>query len=84
MALVFLPIQASAVPSERVFSLSAETDTSKRNRISPALMEALQMLKFSECFFYLHILLYKAIFPPQVSRSRDLISARGGLRQQQK
>lgn len=42
----FLPIQASAVPCERVFSSSAETDTSKRNRINPELMEALQVLKF--------------------------------------
>lgn len=47
MALDFLPIQASAVPSERVFSSSAETDTKKRNRINPVLMEALQMLKFA-------------------------------------
>lgn len=47
MSLDFLPIQASAVPSERVFSSSAETDTKKRNRISPILMEALQMLKFA-------------------------------------
>ncbi|KAJ8582643.1 hypothetical protein M405DRAFT_749939, partial [Rhizopogon salebrosus TDB-379] len=29
-----------------VFSSSAETDTKKRNRISPLLMEVLQMLKF--------------------------------------
>jgi hypothetical protein len=43
----FIPIQASAVPSERVFSSSAETDTKKRNRINPVLMEALQMLKFA-------------------------------------
>lgn len=42
----FLPIQATAVPCERVFSSSAETDTKRRNRISPLLMEALQMLKF--------------------------------------
>jgi hAT family C-terminal dimerisation region len=42
----FLPIQVSSVPCERVFSSAAETDTKKRNRISPALMEALQMLKF--------------------------------------
>ncbi|KAJ6482790.1 ribonuclease H-like domain-containing protein [Mycena sanguinolenta] len=41
------PIQATSVPSERVFSSSAETDTKRRNRISPILMEALQMLKFS-------------------------------------
>jgi len=47
VSLDFLPIQASAVPSERVFSSSGETDTKKRNRINPVLMEALQMLKFS-------------------------------------
>lgn len=47
MALDYLPIQASSVPSERVFSSSAETDTKRRNRIKPELMEALQMLKFS-------------------------------------
>jgi hypothetical protein len=42
----YLPIQASSVPCEHIFSLSAETDTRRRNRISPLLMEALQMLKF--------------------------------------
>lgn len=42
----YLPIQASAVSCERVFSSSAETDTKKRNRINPLLMEALQMLKY--------------------------------------
>ena len=42
----YLPIQASAVPCERIFSSSAETDTKRRNRIGPLLMEALQMLKF--------------------------------------
>jgi len=47
MFLDFLLIQASAVPSERVFSSSAETDTKKRNRINPVLMEALQMQKFA-------------------------------------
>lgn len=47
MAMDFLPIQASSVPCERVFSSSAETDTSRRNRLSPVLMEALQMLKFA-------------------------------------
>jgi hypothetical protein len=47
MSLNFIPIQASAVPSERMFSSSAETDTKKRNRINPVLMEALQMLKFA-------------------------------------
>jgi hypothetical protein len=47
IAMDYLPIQASAVPSERVFSSSSETDTKKRNRIHPILMEALQMLKFA-------------------------------------
>ncbi|OJA20567.1 hypothetical protein AZE42_14066 [Rhizopogon vesiculosus] len=32
MAMDYLPIQASAVPCERVFSSSAETDTKKQNR----------------------------------------------------
>jgi hypothetical protein len=45
MAMDYLPIQASAVPCERIFSSSAERDTKQRNRISPPLMEALQMLK---------------------------------------
>jgi hypothetical protein len=43
----YAPIQATSVPSERVISSSAETDTKRRNRISPALMESLQMLKFN-------------------------------------
>lgn len=47
MALDYLPIQGSSVPSEYVFSSSAETDTKRRNRIKPELMEALQMLKFA-------------------------------------
>ena len=42
----YLPIQALSVPCERVFSSSGETDTKKRNRIGPTLMEALQMLKY--------------------------------------
>jgi len=46
MAMDYLPIQASAVPCERIFSSSAETDTKRRNRIGPLTMEALQMLKF--------------------------------------
>ena len=46
IAMDYLPIQASSVPSEQVFSSSAKTDTHKRNRIHPLLMEALQMLKF--------------------------------------
>jgi hypothetical protein len=47
MALDYLPIQASSVPCERAFSSSAETDTNRRNRISPNIMEALQILKYS-------------------------------------
>jgi hypothetical protein len=42
-----LPIQGSAVPCERVFSSGAETDTARRNKLSPELMEALQILKFA-------------------------------------
>src|SRR6266581_1081419 len=47
IAMDYLPIQASSVPCERVFSSAKETDTLKRNRIHPVLMEALQTLKFS-------------------------------------
>ena len=47
IALDYLPIQASAVPCECVFSSSGETDTKWCNWIHPLLMEALQMLKFS-------------------------------------
>jgi hypothetical protein len=46
IAMDYLAIQASSVPCERAFSSSAETDTVRRNRLSPVLMEALQMLKF--------------------------------------
>jgi hypothetical protein len=42
----YLPIQASAVPCERVFSSAGETNTKRRNRLKPDLVEALQMLKF--------------------------------------
>ncbi|KAF8430929.1 hypothetical protein L210DRAFT_3416878, partial [Boletus edulis BED1] len=47
IAMDFLPIQASAMLCEQVFSSSTETDMKKRNWISPLLMEALQMLKFA-------------------------------------
>jgi hypothetical protein len=46
MAMDYLPIQSSAVPCERAFSSCAETNTLRRNCISPILMESLQMLKF--------------------------------------
>ena len=42
-----LPIQASSVPCERVFSSSKETITARRNALSPHLVEALQLLKYS-------------------------------------
>jgi len=42
-----LPVQASSVPYERVFSSSKETITARRNSLSPQLVEALQLLKFS-------------------------------------
>jgi hAT family C-terminal dimerisation region len=42
-----LPIQASSVPCERVFSSSKETVTARRNSLSPDIMEALQLLKYS-------------------------------------
>lgn len=47
MAMDILPVQGSAVPCERVFSSAKETMTARRNHVSPSLMEALQMLKFS-------------------------------------
>ncbi|KAF8264713.1 hypothetical protein EI94DRAFT_1591943, partial [Lactarius quietus] len=46
IAMDYLPIQATSVPCECVFSSAKETDTVKRNQISPVLMEALQLLKF--------------------------------------
>jgi hypothetical protein len=42
-----LPIQASSVPCERVFSSSKETITARRNSLSPHLVEALQLLKYA-------------------------------------
>ena len=47
ITLDYLPIQASAVPCERVFSSAKETDTLKQNQIHPMLIEVLQTLKFS-------------------------------------
>ena len=45
MARDFLAVQGSATPSERAFSNASLTDTKRRNRISPSLFEALQILK---------------------------------------
>ena len=42
-----LPVQASSVPCEHLFSSGKETCTARRNRIQPKLMEALQALKLS-------------------------------------
>jgi hypothetical protein len=42
-----LPIQASSVPCERVFSSSKETITAKRNSLSPRVVEALQIMKYA-------------------------------------
>lgn len=47
VALDILPVQASSVPSERVFSSGKETDTLRRSNLSPEMMEMLQVLKYS-------------------------------------
>jgi hypothetical protein len=47
IAMDYLPIQATSVSCEHVFSSAKDTDTAKQNRISPVLMEVLQMLKYS-------------------------------------
>ncbi|KAJ6509827.1 hypothetical protein DFH09DRAFT_856567, partial [Mycena vulgaris] len=41
-----LPVQASAVPCDRVFSSSKETDALRRGNLSPTVMKMLQILKF--------------------------------------
>jgi hypothetical protein len=46
LILDILPIQASSVPCERVFSSSKETCTLRRLNISPIMLEALQFLKY--------------------------------------
>ena len=46
MAMDYLPVQATSVPSERVFSSSSKTTTRRRNQINNLLMEALQIRKF--------------------------------------
>ena len=47
LAMDIIPIQASSVPCERVFSSGKETMAPRRRRISANLMEALQILKYS-------------------------------------
>ena len=46
MAMDYLPIQATSVPCECIFSSSGKTDTKRRSCINPLTMEVLQMLKF--------------------------------------
>ncbi|EKM51015.1 uncharacterized protein PHACADRAFT_103934, partial [Phanerochaete carnosa HHB-10118-sp] len=45
VTLDILPVQASAVPCERVFSSSKEMDTLRRINLSPEVMGGLQILK---------------------------------------
>jgi hypothetical protein len=47
IALDYMPVQALAVPCERVFSSASETDTKRRNRLNPNLFEVLQVMKFA-------------------------------------
>ena len=42
----YLPVQASSVPCEHVFSSSGETDSKKRNWLALGLMEGLQIRKY--------------------------------------
>jgi len=42
----YLAIQGTAIPSERVFSSSAETLTKHHSCLQPKMIEALQMLKY--------------------------------------
>ena len=45
MACDYLAIQGSSVPSEQAFSSGGLTGTSLHNRLTPAVFEALQILK---------------------------------------
>ena len=46
LAMDLLPIQATLVPCERVFSASKEISTERRNCLKPNTIEAIQLLKF--------------------------------------
>jgi hypothetical protein len=46
LAMDLIPIQATSVPCERVFSSSKETTRARRNRLKPNIVEATQILKF--------------------------------------
>ncbi len=67
VALDILPVPASAVASERVFSSSKETDRLRRSRLSGAMMEVLQVIKFS-----LKQRLREGVGPQLLSRPEDL------------
>jgi hypothetical protein len=41
-----MPVQATSVPSECIFSVSKRTTTARRNHLTPKMMEATQILKF--------------------------------------
>jgi len=45
MARDYLAVQGSTTPSERAFSSGGITDQSRRNRLTPEIFEALQLLK---------------------------------------
>ena len=45
--MTILAIQATSIPSERMFSSASQTDTAERNRLSPIMKEMLQILKFN-------------------------------------
>jgi hypothetical protein len=80
IAMDYLAIQASSVPCEHAFSSSAETNTVRRNKISPVLMEALQMLKFgfrNEPFNFTEGLITDEedmIIPLDISNDLDLLA----------
>jgi hypothetical protein len=56
MAMDYLSIQATSVLCEQVFLSAKKTNTLKQNKISPVLIEALQLYKFSlkkECLNFM-------------------------------
>ncbi|KIK17981.1 hypothetical protein PISMIDRAFT_110306, partial [Pisolithus microcarpus 441] len=69
----------SSVLCEHIFSLSAETDTKKRNCISPMLMEALQLLKFSLKQDRFHFTRYWGMVENEMVRDQDREDALGAL-----
>ncbi len=46
LSMDLIPIQATSVPCECVFSASKETARARRNCLKPNVMEAIQILKF--------------------------------------